>query len=117
MECKFMQLKIVAFPQVLQEYSKPKRSIVVDSNFKDIVDSILETIDDEDYNNHNVRSRNGEWSEKRFLFAYSIVPLMVKTYSIQRESLTTEQGKTDLKKLFANFQNFSFLRDNERLHP
>lgn len=55
-----MQLKIVAFPQVLQEYSKPKRSIVVDSNFKDIVDSILETIDDEDYNNHNVRSRNGE---------------------------------------------------------
>lgn len=49
--------------KVLQEYSKPKRSIVVDSNFKDIVDSILETIDDEDYNNHNVRSRNEEFRE------------------------------------------------------
>lgn len=112
-----MQLKIVAFLQVLQEYSKPKRSIVVDSNFKDIVDSILETIDNEDYNNHNVRSRNGEWSEKRFLCAYSIVPLMVKAYSIQRESLTTEQGKTDLKKSFTNFEKFYFLRDNERLLP
>ena len=50
--------------QVLQEYSKPKKRVVVDSNFKDILESILQTIDNTDYGNHNVRSRNGECCTK-----------------------------------------------------
>ncbi|XP_068722822.1 lysophosphatidylcholine acyltransferase 2-like isoform X2 [Montipora capricornis] len=47
----------------LKEYSKPKKRVVVDSNFKDILESILQTIDNTDYGNHNVRSRNEEFRE------------------------------------------------------
>ena len=45
--------------QVLQEYSKPNQNFVPDGKVKDIVGSILQIIDDRNYDNHNVRSRNG----------------------------------------------------------
>jgi len=49
--------------KVLQEYSKPNQNFVPDGKVKDIVGSILQTIDDRNYDNHNVRSRNEEFQE------------------------------------------------------
>ena len=46
--------------QVLQEYSKPNKRQILDSKTEDILKSILQIIDDTNYDNHNVRSRNGK---------------------------------------------------------
>lgn len=46
----------------MQEYSKPNnKQVIPDSNIEDILKRILQIIDNTNYDNHNVRSRNGKY--------------------------------------------------------
>lgn len=64
--------------KILQEYSKPNnKQVLPDSNIEDILKRILQIIDNTNYDNHNVRSRNEEFQE--FLCCYPELTTLLST--------------------------------------
>lgn len=72
--------------KILQEYSKPNnKQVILDSNIEDILKRILQIIDNTNYDNHNVRSRNEEFQE--FLSCYPELTTLLSTLMPNKTSV------------------------------